>query len=149
FSEEKNGGSRVTRDMKDFADFVNSHDLVEYPAYGSVFTWSDCRIKSRLDRFLSSPEWDSHFSNAREVMLPKYNSDHNAILLDCCESQKRPSPFRFELMWLEEPTCLLNIKEWWDSFQVEGRSSYRWWYKLKVLKEKLKIWNRDVFGSGR
>ncbi|KAF5190149.1 hypothetical protein FRX31_020264 [Thalictrum thalictroides] len=111
-----------------------------------MIVWNTDSVAMGEVRFLSSPEWDSQFSNAREVMLSKYNLDHNAILLDCCESQRRPSPFRFELMWLEEPICLLNIKEWWDSFQVEGRPSYKWWCKLKALKEKLKIWNRDVFG---
>ncbi|KAF5186636.1 hypothetical protein FRX31_023777 [Thalictrum thalictroides] len=132
--------------MKDFADFVNTMELMDYPPCESIYMWSDCRSMSRLDRFLSSPDWDAKYPEAREVMLPKYNSDHHAIMLECKEKVRKPSPFRFELMWLEEPNCLLNIKEWWNSFQVEGRASYKWWMKVKLLKDKLKVWNREEFG---
>ncbi|KAF5187408.1 hypothetical protein FRX31_023005, partial [Thalictrum thalictroides] len=39
------------------------------------------------------------------------------------------------------------MKEWWEEVHYEGRASYIWWCKIKYLKEKLKIWNREVFGN--
>ena len=39
------------------------------------------------------------------------------------------------------------VKEWWDSFVVEGTPSFVFAKKLKVVKDKLKTWNRDVLGN--
>jgi len=50
-------------------------------------------------------------------------------------------------MWLEFEGFADLIKEWWGEVQVEGFASYIVAKKLKYIKEKLKIWNRDVFGD--
>ncbi|KAF5201986.1 hypothetical protein FRX31_008430 [Thalictrum thalictroides] len=49
-------------------------------------------------------------------------------------------------MWLEDPSLLEKIGEWWSTFEVEGRASYVWWKKVKLLKDELKVWNVEVFG---
>ncbi|OVA19038.1 hypothetical protein BVC80_8643g16 [Macleaya cordata] len=49
------------------------------------------------------------------------------------------SPWRFELMWLEDEGLPQLIKEWWDP-------SYIFCKKLQRLKDYLKQWNCDTFG---
>ena len=38
------------------------------------------------------------------------------------------------------------MKSWWEGDSFSGSSSFILVEKLKVLKSKLKEWNRDIFG---
>ncbi|RVW59957.1 hypothetical protein CK203_086979 [Vitis vinifera] len=42
---------------------------------------------------------------------------------------------------------LINFKVWWREIEVRGTASYRLAAKTKELKQKLKVWNREVFGN--
>ncbi|RVW59937.1 LINE-1 reverse transcriptase-like [Vitis vinifera] len=59
-----------------------------------------------------------------------------------------PVPFKFENMWLkwkgQRP-----IAELVQGMSVSGRASYRLATKLKVIKQNLKVWNKEVFGNLR
>ena len=57
------------------------------------------------------------------------------------------SPFRFENTWLESEGFSDLIKAWWEEVQVPGFASFIVVIKLKYIKERLKIWNREVFGD--
>lgn len=50
-------------------------------------------------------------------------------------------------MWLILPGFAELVKEWWASFEVEGRLSQIVRLKLKMLKEKLRKWNLKGFGK--
>ena len=49
-------------------------------------------------------------------------------------------------MWLKEG-FKDQIREWWKSVTFKGTSSYVMIEKIKALKDKLKVWNQDVFGK--
>lgn len=34
----------------------------------------------------------------------------------------------------------------WNNFKVDGRGDYVFKEKLRLLKENLRVWNREVFG---
>lgn len=57
---------------------------------------------SRLDRYLVTSDWLETYSEVTQLALPKPISDHCPILLNSECERWGPSPFRFELMWLEE-----------------------------------------------
>ena len=59
------------------------------------------------------------------------------------------TPFRFESRWLQSEGFVDIVKEWWGEAKVTGYASYVVASKLKVVKEKLKKWNRDVFGNSK
>jgi hypothetical protein len=40
-----------------------------------------------------------------------------------------------------------RVKRWWDSYSFQGTPSYILPCKLKALKQVLKRWNEEVFGS--
>ncbi|KAF5188929.1 Atp-dependent dna helicase, partial [Thalictrum thalictroides] len=146
FLHERKGGGRLNRYMVAFDDFVDRSNLVDYNISGADFTWANAISASRIDRFLSSIDWHMAFPDVREIALPKFNSDHRVIILDCGKKVRGPLPFRFELMWFECESLPDLIDVWWKSFRVDGSLSYAWWYKMKLLKDKLRNWNRDVFG---
>ena len=73
-------------------------------------------------------------------------SDHFPILLDGGGLRKGSSSFRFENMWLKVKGFNDLLKSWWEGDNFSGSSSFILVEKLKVLKSKLKEWNRDIFG---
>ncbi|RVW47166.1 hypothetical protein CK203_070193 [Vitis vinifera] len=73
-------------------------------------------------------------------------SDHFPILLDGGGLRRDPSPFRFENMWLKLEGFKDLLKSWWEGDNFSGSSSFILVEKLKVLKSKLKEWNKDIFG---
>jgi len=50
-------------------------------------------------------------------------------------------------MWLDFEGFADLIKEWWGEVQEQVFASFIVAKKLKYIKEKMKIWNRDVFGD--
>ncbi|RVW37305.1 LINE-1 reverse transcriptase-like [Vitis vinifera] len=114
------------------------------------FTWSgglNNQSWARLDRFLVSPSWLDKFSGAIQRRLPRPVSDHFPILLEGGGLRRGPSPFRFENMWLKVEGFLDLVRGWWREIEVRGTASYRLAAKTKELKQKLKVWNREVFGN--
>ena len=49
-------------------------------------------------------------------------------------------------MWIKEEGFKDLIRDWWQSFEFRGTSSYVLMEKLKAIKILLKTWNKDVFG---
>ncbi|RVW83678.1 hypothetical protein CK203_046027 [Vitis vinifera] len=60
--------------------------------------------------------------------------------------RRGPSPFRFENMWLKVEGFQELIHSWWQGIEVRGSASFRLATKMKAVKQKLKVWNREVFG---
>ena len=101
---------------------------------------------SRIDQFLVNEEWDYRFSGSRQCVLPRPVFDHFPILLEGGGLRRGPSPFRFENMWLKVEGFKELLKAWWEGDSFNGSASFILAEKLKVVKSKLKEWNRDVFG---
>ena len=54
--------------------------------------------------------------------------------------------FKFEDVWLEVDGLLGLVKSFCEELNVSGSSSFIRAKNLRILKSKLKDWNRDVFG---
>ena len=86
-----------------FSDFIESNSLVDLPLEGASFTWfRDFGIPSmsRIDRALVSPDWEEHFENISQPVLPRVISDHCPLLLEASVVRRGCSAFKFENMWL-------------------------------------------------
>ena len=136
--------------MRRFAKIFNELGLRDLPLQGGLFTWRggrNGRTMSRLDRFLVTYDWESHFSNVAHRSLPRPISDHFPLLLDNEGVKSGPTPFCFELMWLKFRGFRELLKGWWKNMKFHGSYNFILAAKLKALKGILKTWNKEVFGK--
>ena len=49
-------------------------------------------------------------------------------------------------MWLKVEGFKDLIRSWWRRIEVRVSASFRLAAKMKEIKKKLKVWNREVFG---
>ena len=150
YHSERSRNGKITSAMRRFAQIIDDLGLVDFPLQGGSFTWSgglNNQSWARLDRFLVTPSWLDQYSRVYQRRLPRPTSDHFPILLEGGGLRRGPSPFKFENMWLKAEGFKDLIGGWWQGIVVRGSPSYRLAVKLKGLKQNLKIWNKEVFGS--
>ena len=122
---------------------------MDLPLQGGEFTWNGChnnQVWVILDRFLVSPSWLDQFCGITQSRLPRPISDHFPIMLVGGGTRRGPTPFRFENMWLKVDEFKDLIHSWWQGIEVRGSASFKLATKMKEIKQKLKVWNREVFG---
>ncbi|KAL6562915.1 hypothetical protein OROHE_005502 [Orobanche hederae] len=56
-------------------------------------------------------------------------------------------PFHFVKAWLDHPGFSEEVKKSWNSSGINGWASFVFKEKLKRLKDRLRIWNKEVFGN--
>ncbi|GFY88597.1 hypothetical protein Acr_06g0005370 [Actinidia rufa] len=99
-----------------------------------------------LARFLVSSKWEGDHLDVSQYCLLRVVSDHKPMFLARGGMHRGSAPFRFENMWLEVEGFRDLFRNWWEGYEVSGSPSYRLARKLRLLKEDLKRWNREVFG---
>ncbi|KAL4190933.1 hypothetical protein AMTRI_Chr07g78330 [Amborella trichopoda] len=134
--------------MRDFSDFISRNEMLDIPLHGCQFTLSNHSSNptlSKLDRFLTSVDWDEKFLKTTSLALPKLASDHCPILLDTNAILRGPYPFRFEHHWLQDSNLFPLVQSWWTTFasQVSGRAGFILQTKLQLLKSALKSWSKS------
>ena len=147
--EERSRGGSLNSNMRRFSEVIEDLELKDLPLVGGLFTWNggvNSQSFSRPDRFLVNEGWDCHFGNARQCVLLRPVFDHFPLLLDGGGLRRGPSLFRFENMWLKVEGFKDLLKSWWEGDSFSGSSSFILAEKLKILKAKLKEWNKDIFG---
>ena len=133
-----------------FSDFIENNSLVDLPLEEAAFTWfRDFGLPSmsRIDRILVSLDWEEHFENVSQRVLPRVLSDHCPLLLEAVVVRRSRSAFKFENMWLKAKGFIDRVKQWWEGYSFEGFPSFILAQKLKALKVDLKKWNRLEFGD--
>ena len=134
---ERNTVGRLSQSMRRFAKVLNELGLRDIPLQGGPFTWRgghNNHSMSRLDRFLVTADWESQFTNVVQSTLPRPVSDHCPVMLDNEGFKSRPSPFRFENMWLKFEGFKDLLRVWWQSLHFSGSFSFILASKLKALK---------------
>ncbi|KAL4653850.1 hypothetical protein ACB092_01G335600 [Castanea dentata] len=150
FPSERRGETRLTLAMEKFSEFVEDLNLVDLPLEGGSYTWSsgsDHPAMSRIDRALVTPDWEDHFPDVTQRILPRPISDHSPILLEARGMARGKSPFRFENMWLKSEGFVDRVQTWWNQHSFVGTLSFVLAKNLKALKEDIVQWNRREFGN--
>ena len=124
--------------------------MLTYLWGGGPYTWSSGFANpsmSRIDRFLISADWEDHYPDVVQKLLPRPLSNHFPLVLEVGSVVRGKSPFRFENMWSQDEGFVDCIAAWWSSYSFWGLPSRVLARKLKALKEDLKKWNYHEFGN--
>ena len=114
--------------------------MIDLPLEGGHYTWSsgtDQPLISRIDRALVSHDWEEHFPDVIQRILPRPISDYCPILLEARGMARGKSPFRFENVWVKTDGFADSVQSWWNLHSFFGTSSFVLTKKLKALKEDI------------
>ena len=122
---------------------------------GPKFTWAKhyvdgLSIRIRLDRCMATNSWFQKFLGTRVHHLSCMSSDHSPLLINLSglPKSRRKRCFKFEEMWLSDPSCGETVEEVWNSTRGLNPS-------LAILKKVAKCekeliwWNKHKFGHVR
>ena len=139
----------VDAGSREFNEWIEEMEVEEAPWVGSKFTWvrPNGTARSKLDRVLLSPEWMSKWPGTTQYTLERNFSDHYPILLRSKNVDWGPKPFRIMDCWLSDISFKKTVEESWKSNQQKGWGGYVLKEKIKALKNRLKVWNREQFGD--
>ncbi|KAM1304224.1 hypothetical protein ACFX2F_021920 [Malus domestica] len=102
----------------------------------------------RLDRCLGNFQWIDAWSLLECSTLPRISSDHCPLLVSFSKLTITPkAPFRFHSMWLDHQDFFPLVEDVWKSSNFYGCPMYVLGAKLRVLKSRIKVWNKSVFGD--
>ncbi|XP_058784431.1 uncharacterized protein LOC131659235 [Vicia villosa] len=73
-------------------------------------------------------------------------SDHCPIWVKLDKVNWGPKPFRFNNEWFSFESFIPFVEGEWKGMKIEGRGDFVLKEKLRLLKEKHKWWNKEVFG---
>ncbi|KAL0449156.1 UNVERIFIED_CONTAM: hypothetical protein Slati_1472000 [Sesamum latifolium] len=144
-NERSNGTYPTHHSIDEFSEVIFNCQLVDIGFEGSAYTWTDHRLRQRLDRVLFSGEWIDSFPLTKVTHLPTLSSDHCPLLVQLRSySKTSPSIFCFQNMWCRHASFWDMMTECWDApIGVGGMLKLK--LKLKRLKLRLKQWNSEVF----
>ncbi|XP_058746611.1 uncharacterized protein LOC131619539 [Vicia villosa] len=138
--------------MQDFHNWTDSNNLIHIPTLGNAFTWCNGRkgrhrTKKMLDRAICNMALiDSCYSIVSNT-LTKANSDHYPILITIKRDNLIfKSQFKFHKMWTLNSDCDRLVRETWNE-KFYGCPMYILDQNLKLLKSRLKSWNKYTFGN--
>lgn len=121
-SEKQGGKSPSLAKCLNFTNNISNCNLLDLGFKGSPFTWSNNRfsnkhtlIRERLDRFLCNDLWLQLFPNSYVFHLSSCASDHKPILPKTTPPRRSTIPFKFESMWLHDPSFPALVATTWGS----------------------------------
>lgn len=145
---EKSGGREVTEKNNFLATkFLEEVHGLDIGFSGNSFTLCNRRsglanIREILDRVMASTEWRTLFGNEGVLHLNAFQLDHAPILLNLfLDHPNFPKPFRFQEMWIRDPTYNDVFKGAWEcNLNLSGRISIG--RRILNTSKTLKRWNK-------
>ena len=101
----------------------------------------------RLDRGFANNNWFQNHDNVQLINLPTIHSNHGDMVL--FTQKEKPfyrRPYCFEAMWTTHPGCEKVIRNAWTN-TILGSPSFILAQNIKIVKNDLKKWNKEVFGT--
>ena len=149
------GAPRDHNQMKLFRDVIDECNFMDLGYVSPKFMWAKHyddghSIRTRLDRCMAINSWFQKFRGTRVHHLQSMSSDHTPLLINLLGLTKprRKRCFRFEEMWLSDPTCGETIEEACSS-TWEPNPSIAILKKVTKCEQGLTWWNKHNFGHVR
>ncbi|XP_058785957.1 uncharacterized protein LOC131660684 [Vicia villosa] len=101
---------------------------------------------SRIDRILVSVNVLNRWGIAGQLVGERDISHNCPVWLVEYNDNWGPKPFKFNNEWFSLDSFLPFIEKEWKSLHIEGRGDFILKEKLRLLKDKLRRWNEEVFG---
>jgi hypothetical protein len=133
-----------------FNSFININHLLDLRPQDRLYTWSNLReypSLACLDRFLCTLSWEREFPNCINKSLPRYQSDHNTIILLTNNSITLDNtiPIRYDKTWTHQEGFNELLISWWISYELDtldlGKS---WKDKMQHMRRKFRGWNNNI-----
>ncbi|XP_058784197.1 uncharacterized protein LOC131658967 [Vicia villosa] len=139
----------VNSKWSDFSDFIDDIGLVDVPCKDKRFSWisGDGKSKSRIDRFLISNNVISSWGVVGQWIGKRDISDHCPVWLMVDKEDWGPKPFKFNNEWFNHNHFFDFVKKEWDDIKFQGRGDYVLKEKLRLIKERLRWWEKNIFGK--
>lgn len=138
--------------MEDFNNLANNNNLIHLPTKWAFFTLSNGRkgnqlIEKRLDRCIFNQDLISTCSTVSCFTLARIKSGHFLLVLEFkLNDIGHATSLKFMQMWALNPDCKDNINRIRNT-STHGSPVFVLNHKLKLVKEELKIWNKQTFGN--
>jgi hypothetical protein len=150
--EDKSSGDFDTKWPSLFNAVIESLDLREIVMTGRQYTWvgaGDNPTYEKLDRVLSSTEWEINFPLAKVEARDRNISDHTPLVVSTSASthQSGSRPFRFERGWLLKEGFYDMVANIWRSENSGSSPLQRWQSKIRRLRQHLRGWASNMAGS--
>jgi hypothetical protein len=132
--------------MEEFKSWSDNFNLIHLSTSGAEYTWQNGRwgprhTEKRLDRAVCNQAWLDLCTVTAVSAITRHRSDHFPLLLEFqLHNVACASSFKFLRMWSMHSDCRQVISDSWSNV-VLGNP------KLKLLKNNLKIWNKNYFGN--
>lgn len=136
--------------MDEFHNWLESNSLIHITPRGLEFSWSNGRRESintqrTLDRSVCNHLWLYMCCSLSCSTLTQHKSDHFPLLLEFqVTSVTFASQFKFQQMWTLHSDCKEIVNSCWNT-NFLGSPMYIMSSKLKLLKDRLKVWNRNFW----
>ena len=121
--------------------------MIDLGFSGPRFTWSNLRplsqlVKERIDRVFVNTEWNNIYPEASVNHLERAYLDHSTIVLKLKHEAgvQFPRPFRFQPMWLSDPSFPSVVKATWSASNSLDAA-------VTNFAAKAKEWNKNQFGN--
>jgi hypothetical protein len=127
--------------------------LIDFRPKDRLYTWSNLRDNPSLaclDRFLCSITWEREFPLSVSKSLPRFQSDHNAIILksNINISYTNNNIKSFDKSWVNQEDFNELMIIWWKSFPLDINDlGMSWKMKMQYLRRKFRGWNFNFRGQ--
>jgi hypothetical protein len=147
--KEKNNGNINFTHSAVFDDWINTWGLIEIRDPSRSFTWcnnQEVHVMATLDRVLATTNWESTYLRSTVTILPEGVSDHNTLKINFGGTNNifKDHVFRFEKWWLHEEGFKELVQRIWASDCPSSGPIEVWQFKIRLLRRKLKGWNRNI-----
>ena len=129
-------------------DWVNKFGLIELKPSSRAFTWTNNQeqpILAAIDKKICTTNFEHKFPLAFVSTSSRASSDHVPLILNFgLEERRKPSMFRFEKWWLQQPDFKDLITKLWNTSCAFTDPLDIWQFKIRLVRKKVKGWALNI-----